>query len=161
MLALAEAANGTVLASGARTSAPELVASVRMVLDLVAARSGGSPFSGAAYALSCPEGGELGLKEAIASVEVTSTGLFNGIAAGQSLQRFVQCSDEYSTRKFPLAQLADSLNKKESYPMWAYRTIRLHISPKPADNSAQQFEVRLQLANGQELTQLTPAIIWD
>ena len=160
LLVLAEPApDSPALASGARTSAPELLASVRFRYEYVAAVSAGSPFVGAAYALQCPAEGMSGMKDKIAAVAVTSTGLFNGVAAGQSLQHLVRCRTGPGRAEFPLAQLADSLSARKLDQL--YETVTLRIGPRPADNAAQQFRVSVRLGNGQEVAQLTPAIVWN
>ena len=110
----------TRLTSGIRTSAPELLTTVRFQFDAVAATRGSLPFVGSAQALQCEEPGGKGLKEALAVdiVEFTSTGVFNGVAAGQSLQWFVRCTGGYSRpTEFPLGQLADSLSTWEAHEL--------------------------------------------
>ena len=159
-LALADAA-GTPLTSGAQTSAAELRASLRLQFDLIAQGSVGSPFIGSAQALQCADEGTKGLKAEVAEVVLTSTGLFNGRAAGQSLNSFVRCSIRNNQTGFPLSQLADSLKSKTWQLYRLSDPIELRISPKPTDNARQQFQVRLRLADTQELKQSTPDIIWN
>ena len=152
---------GTPLPSGARTSAAELRATLRFRIDYVAQGPAGSPFSGAAHALQCPAEGMSGLKSNVTEVVLTSTGLFNGRAAGQSLNSFVRCFTANSPTEFPLSQLADSLNTKKGQAYRINLPIVLHISPKPTDNAQQQFQVRVRQANASELTQLTQDIVWN
>ncbi|WP_143164052.1 hypothetical protein [Hymenobacter daecheongensis] len=152
---------GKPLTSGARTSAAELRATLRFQLDFVAQGSAGSPFIGPAQALQCADEGTKGLKSEVTEVVLTSTGLFNGRAAGQSLNSFVSCSVENSRAEFPLSQLPDSLKTKTWQLYRLNSSIVLRISPKPADNARQQFQIRLRLANAQELTQSTPDVIWN
>lgn len=159
-LALADAA-GSPLSSGARTSAAELRATLRFQIDYVAQGPAGAPFTGQAQALQCPTEGTKGWKSAVTEVVLTSTGLFNGRTAGQSLNAFVRCSTAGSPTEFPLAQLADSLNSK-SWQLYRFGDpLVLRISPKPADNARQQFQVRVRVANARELAQSTPEVIWD
>ena len=159
-LELADAV-GSPLPSGARTSAAELRATLRFRIDYVAQGPAGSPFIGTAYALQCPAEGMSGLKSDVTEVVLTSTGLFNGRAAGQSLNSFVRCHTANSPIDFPLSQLADSLNTKTRQAYRINLPIVLRISPKPSDNARQQFHVRVRVAGGQELTQTTPDIIWN
>lgn len=160
VLELADAA-GSPLANGARTSTSELQLALQFRLDYVARCAGGAPFTGAAQAFQCAEEGQKGFKAGVAGVELTSTGLFNGQAAGQPLNAFVRCTLGRSGLDFPLAQLADSLNTKKWYLYRRYEPIVLRIRPKPADNARQQFQVRVRTVDAQQLTQTTPAIIWD
>lgn len=159
VLALAEAAGQPALTSGARTAAPELLVSIRFRYEYVASVSAGLPFVGSAYALQCAPEGMRGLKEKVAAVAVTSTGLFNGVTAGQSLQQFVRCRTGTGRAEFPLTQLADSLNARKIDQLGD--TFTLRISPKPADNARQQFRVSVRLDNGQETAQVTSEIIWN
>ena len=159
-LELADAA-GSPLPSGARTSAAALRATPRFRIDYVAQGPNGSPFVGTAQALQCPAEGMNGLKSDVTEVVLTSTGLFNGRAAGQSLNSFVLCATANSPTEFPLSQLADSLNTKTSQGFRINSPIVLRISPKPTDNARQQFQVQVRVAGGQELTQSTPDIIWN
>lgn len=159
-LALADAA-GSPLLSGARTSATELRATLQLQLDYIAQRPPSASFLGQAQAFQCADEGSKGLKSAVTEVTLTSTGLFNGQAAGQSLNTFVRCASLNNPTAFPLAQLADSLNNKRWQLYQLGAPLVLRISPKPTDNDRQQFQVRLRVAGGQELTQSTPAIIWN
>ena len=160
VLELADAA-GSPLANGARTSTAELRLALQFRLDYVARGAGGAPFTGSAQAFQCAEEGQKGFKAGVAGVELTSTGLFNGQAAGQPLNAFVRCTIGRNGPDFPLAQLADSLNTKNWYLYRRYEPVVLRISPKPADNARQQFHVRVRTVDAQQLTQTTPAIIWD
>lgn len=163
-LELADAA-GTPLLSGASTTTAELEATLRFQFGLVAPAPSGSPFAGPVQATSCPDEGTKGLKTAVTEVVLTSTGLFNGQGAGQSLNAFVRCSlgNNVGSRgaDFPLSQLADSLNAKEEQGRRLYQPVFLRISPKPTDNARQQFQVRLRVASAPDLTQSTPAISWN
>ena len=159
-LELADAA-GSPLSSGARTSAAELRATLRFRIDYVAQGTAGSPFIGTAQALQCPAEGMNGFKSDVTEVVLTSTGLFNGRAAGQSLNSFVRCSTANSPTEFPLSQLADSLNTKKGQEYRINLPIVLRISPRPTDNAQQQFHVRVRVAGSQELTQTTPDITWN
>ena len=159
-LQLTDAA-GTPLTSGARTSAAELRATLHFRLDYIAQQPLGAPFAGQALALQCADEGMKGLKSAVTEVVLTSTGLFNGQAAGQSLNAFVRCSTTGNPAEFPLSQLVDSLNTKTWQLTQLYAPLVLRISPKPTDNARQQFQVRVRLANASELTQRTPDIIWN
>ena len=163
-LELADAA-GTPLTSGARTTAVELRATLQFRLDVVAQGPTGAPFLGSAYARSCPSEGSKGLKAAVAEVVLTSTGLFNGVVAGQSLNGFVRCSLGNSIGRsgadFPLSQLADSLNSNKDQGLRLNRPVFLRISPKPTDNARQQFQLRVRGGNAPDLTQTTPEIIWN
>ena len=159
-LELADAA-GTPLASGARTSANEVRLTMQFRLDYIARGAVGTPFTGSVQAFQCAEEGSKGLKTAVAEVGLTSTGLFNGQAAGQPLNAFVRCTIGRNGPDFPLAQLADSLNTKKWYLYRRFEPIVLRVSPKPADNARQQFQVRVRTVDAQQLTQTTPAIIWD
>ena len=159
-LELADAA-GNPLASGARTPTPELRLTLQFRLDYVARSAGGAPFTNAAQAFQCAEEGSKGLKAAVAEVALTSTGLFNGQAAGQPLNAFVRCTIGRGGSDFPLAQLADSLNTKSWYLYRRYEPVVLRISPKPTDNARQQLQVRVRTVNGQLITQTAPAIIWE
>ena len=160
VLELADAAGGP-LATGARTSTPELRLALQFRLDYVARGAGGAPFAGSAQAFQCAEEGQKGFKAGVAAVELTSTGLFNGQAAGQPLNAFVRCSLGRGGSDFPLARLADSLNTQKWYAYRRFEPIVLRISPKPADNARQQFQVRVRTVDARQLTQTTPAIIWD
>ena len=157
-LELADAA-GSPLTSGARTSTAELTATMRFKLNFVAQGPTGSPFTGPAQALQCADEGMKGLKSDVTEVVLTSTGLFNGKPAGQSLNSFARCSGKYNRTEFPFSQLVDSLKAWQSYGLLS--PIVLRISPKPTDNARQQFQVRVRLANAQELTQRTPDIMWE
>lgn len=159
-LALADAA-GSPLLSGASTSATELRATLQLQIDYIAQRPPSALFLNQAQALQCADEGSKGLKSAVTDVVLTSTGLFNGQAAGQSLNTFVRCTGPSNPTAFPLSQLADSLNSKRWQLYQLGAPLVLHISPKPADNARQQFQVRMRVVGGQELTQRTPAIIWN
>jgi len=159
-LELAEAP-GRPLSSGARTSAAELRATLRFRIDYVAQGTAGSLFIGTAQALQCPAEGSNGLKSDVAEVVLTSTGRFNGRAAGQSLNSFVRCYTANSPTEFPLSQLADSLNTKTRQEYRINLPVVLRISPKPSDNAQQQFRLQVRVAGGQELTQTTPDIVWN
>ena len=159
-LELADAA-GNPLPSGTRTSAAELQATLQFRIDYIALGPTGWPFIGSAQALQCPAEGMSGLKSAVTEVVLTSTGLFNGRAAGQSLNPFVRCFTANSPTEFPLSQLADSLNTKKGQAYRINLPIVLRISPKPTDNAQQQFQVRVRQANASELTQLTQDIVWN
>ncbi|GGG38542.1 hypothetical protein [Hymenobacter glacieicola] len=164
-LTLAESINGVAFTDGTRTTAAELLANIRLEYSYLASVSLGNPFIGSANALQCEEPGGKGLKDRIAALSFTSTGLFNGVAAGQPLDQFVRCSagkSGYEGTTFPLTQLADSLNTWKSgkfgelnYP------IKLTIGPKPADNAQQQFRLRIRLQSGQEIEQTTPRFTWQ
>jgi hypothetical protein len=160
-LQLTDAA-GTPLTSGARTSAAELRAMLHFQLDYIAAQQPlGAPFAGQALALQCADEGTKGLKSAVTEVVLTSTGLFNGQAAGQSLNAFVRCSVAGSATAFPLSQLVDSLNTKTGQLTPFDAPLVLHIGPKPSNNARQQFQVRVRLADASERTQRTPDIVWN
>lgn len=165
-LYLAESASASAaLTTGSRTTAPELILTVRPEYDYLAAAPVGSWFAGQAMALSCPEPGGKGLKDKVADVLFTSTGLFNGVATGQSLQQFVRCSggnSHYQGLDFPLSQLADSLNKWKGGDLGELnRIFELRISPKPRDNAQQQFQLLIRMVSGKEVRQSTPVIIWE
>ena len=153
------------LASGSRTTASELVTTIIPEYDFVTLAPAGALFTGSALAWSCDEPGEKGLKDKVAAVSFASTGLFNGIAAGQSLEPVVRCSGGLSRYKgldFPLSQLADSLNTWKSGKYGDLNSpLELHISPKPRDNARQQFELRIRLESGKEVMQATPEIFWE
>lgn len=159
-LDLADAA-GSPLFSGSRTSAAGLRATLLLQIDYIAQTPTSGLFLSQAHALQCKDEGTKGLKAAVTEVVLTSTGLFNGRAAGQSLNAFVRCESATNPTQFPLSQLADSLNNKrwQFYQLGA--PLVLHISPKPTDNANQQFQIRVRVAGGQDLTQSTPAIIWN
>jgi hypothetical protein len=163
-LALADAA-GAPLLSGANTTTAALEATLRFQFGLVAQAPSGEPFAGPAQATRCPDEGTKGLKTAVTEVVLTSTGLFNGQVAGQSLNAFVRCSlgNNGGSRgaDFPLSQLADSLNAKNEQGLRIYQPVFLRISPKPTDNARQQFQVRLRVASAPDLTQSTPEISWN
>ncbi|UPL48903.1 hypothetical protein [Hymenobacter sublimis] len=164
-LFLSESVNGPAITSGTRTTAAQLRATVQLEYHYVAVAPSGSWFSGNAMALQCPEPGGKGLKDKVESVSFTSTGLFNGVAAGQSLEQFVRCSagnSRYQGVTFPLAQLADSLNtwKSGKYGELNY-PLELVISPKPTDNVQQQFLLRIRLQSGKQLEQTTPTFVWE
>ena len=152
---------GTPLPSGARISTAELRAMLRFRIDYVAQGPAGSPFGGAAQALQCPAEGRSGLKSDVTEVVLTSTGLFNGRAAGQSLNSFVHCSTANSPTDFPLFQLADSLNTKKGQAYRLNQPVVLRISPRPTDNAQQQFQVRVRQADASERTQRTQDIVWN
>lgn len=159
-LELTDAA-GRPLPSGTHTSAAELRATLRFQVDYVAQGPTGAPFTSQALALQCADEGTQGLKAAVTEVVLTSTGLFNGQAAGQPLNAFVRCSTAGNPTEFPLSHLADSLNSKSWQLSKLYVPLVLRISPKPTDNARQQFQVQVRVAGGQELTQSTLAVIWD
>jgi hypothetical protein len=159
-LDLADAA-GNPLLSGSSTSAVELRATLLLQIDYIAQVPTSALFVSQAQALQCKDEGTKGLKAAVTDVVVTSTGLFNGRAAGQSLNAFVRCESATNPTPFPLAQLADSLNSKRWQRYQLGAPVVLHISPKPTDNASQQFQVRVRVAGGQDLTQRTPAISWN
>lgn len=152
-------AAGTPLLSGSRTTAAELRATLLLQFDYIAQGPPSALFLSQAHALQCAQEGTKGLKAAVTEVVVTSTGLFNGQAAGQSLNAFVRCAS--ATTPFPLSQLADSLNSKRWQFYHLGAPLVLHISPKPTDNDRQQFQVRVRVAGSPDLTQRTPAIIWN
>ncbi|GAA3990710.1 hypothetical protein GCM10022407_38990 [Hymenobacter antarcticus] len=152
---------GTPLVSGAHTSAAELRATLRFRIDYVALAPAGLAFISTAQALQCPAEGSNGLKADVTEVVLTSTGLFNGRGAGQSLNSFVRCYTANSPAEFPLSQLADSLNTRRGQESRINLPIVLRISPKPTDNARQQFHVRVRVAGGQEIAQTTPDIIWN
>lgn len=154
-------AAGTPLLSGSRTAAAELRATLLLQFDYIAQGPPSALFLPQAHALQCAQEGTKGLKAAVTEVVVTSTGLFNGQPAGQSLNAFVRCASATNPTPFPLSQLADSLNSNrwQFYQLGA--PLVLHISPKPTDNDRQQFQVRVRVVGGQDLTQSTPAIIWN
>ncbi|WP_125921512.1 hypothetical protein [Hymenobacter lapidarius] len=160
---MTETAPGSpLLVAGARTSAPELLVTVRLDVDLVAAARSGSPFVGQAHAWQCEDGGAKGLKDKVSVVTFTSNNVFNGVPAGQSLETFVRCTggySRYSNRDFPLAQLADSLNRWQSADLGG--PLSLRIGPKPTGGAPQQFPVRIRTNSGKELAKATPEIIWD
>ncbi len=161
--------NEPTLINGSRTSVPMLIASMQLKYDYEFAVSQPTRFSfiGSAVANSCLDClGCAGLKDQVATVTLISKGLFNGEVAGKSLNNFVQCRtyDMYGdTLNFSLSSLADSLNKT-----WGggrgfdlEKPINLRISPKPRDNAQQQFELRIRLKSGKQVTQTTPVIIWE
>ncbi|UYZ63801.1 hypothetical protein [Hymenobacter weizhouensis] len=165
-LYLSEPAPGSpLLNSGARTSAPELLTTVRLEYNYVAAAPVGALFTSQAVAWSCEAPGRKGLKDKVTAVTFTSTGLFNGVAAGQPLNQFVRCSGGRSYHQgaeFALAYLADSLNSWKSGEYGDLNTpLYLRISPKPRDNAHQQFQLRLRFASGHEVVQTAPDIRWD
>ena len=155
------------LTTGARTSAPELLTSMIIQYDYLAALPMGSLFGNQALAFSCPDPGSEGLKDQVANITLTSTGLFNGVAAGQSLEQFVQCgggTSRYKGVRFPLAQLVDSLNTWKAGDAGHGELdlpLELYIGPLPRDNANQQFQLRIQLKSGNEVVQTTPAIVWQ
>ncbi|RSK37466.1 hypothetical protein [Hymenobacter metallilatus] len=164
-LLVAESANGPAFTNGTRTTAAQVLASVRLEYDYLAAAPSGSWFTAGALAWQCEEPGRKGLKDKITEVSFTSTGLFNGVAAGQPLNQFVRClpgNSRYQGVSFPLAQLADSLNSWKSGDYAELdRPIELVVSPKPTDNAQQQFRLRLRLHSGKEVEQTTPSFIWQ
>ena len=153
-----------VLDNGARTTATALLLSIRQLqYDYVSAPSLRPLFTSQALAWSCEDPGLKGLKDQVEAVKLTSKGLFNGVPAGQSLNQFVRgrtFSFFADTAEFPLDQLADVLNRRK-YNNDIKNPISLRISPKPRDNAQQQFELRIRLQSGKEVTQTTPAIIWE
>jgi hypothetical protein len=158
--------NSPALLTGARTSAPELMTTVRLQYDYLTAAPTSSLFGSQAMAFQCEGPGIKGLKDKVASITFTSLGLFNGVAAGQSLEQFVRCSggnSKFQNLRFPLAQLADSLNtwKAGEFDGQLDIPLELYISPLPRDNAQQQFQLRIQLQSGKEVVQTTPAIIWN
>lgn len=152
------------LASGARTTVPTLLAHIKHLdYDYVATAPTGSPFSSPAVAWSCVEDyGSKGLRDRVAAVTLTSTGLFNGLAAGQPLNQFVRCRSYQNyadSVAFPLAQLPNLLNAWKNDELRTPLTLR--ISPKPRDNARQQFSLRVRLESGKEIVQTTPEIFWE
>lgn len=154
-------ATGNPLLNGSNTSTAALRATLRLQIDYIAQGPPSTFFINQAHAFQCEDEGTKGLKSAVTEVVLTSTGLFNGQAAGQSLNAFVRCTSATDPTEFPLSQLADSLNSKrwQFYQLGA--PLVLHISPKPTDNGRQQFQVRVRVAGSQDLTQSTAAIIWN
>ncbi len=151
-----------------RTTTAKLRISTQVQADLVAVVPLGFPsFVSQSIASSAcdSEYGGKGLKDQAKTVAFTSRQLFNGIAPGQSLNQFVRCVgygksvSENDTVAVPLSQLADSIN------VWANKRgsaqFSLYLSPKPRDNPRQQFELRITLASGKEISQTTPEIIWE
>ncbi|MET4105824.1 hypothetical protein [Hymenobacter sp. UYP22] len=164
-LLVAETSNGPAFTAGTRTAAAQLLVSLVLKYDYLAAAPSRNWFAASAMAFQCDEPGSRGLKDKISELSLTSTGQFNGVAAGQPLNQFVRClagNSSYQGVSFPLAQLADSLN---SWKSGGYdeldRPIELIVSPKPADNAQQQFRLRIRLQSGKEIEQTTPSFIWE
>ena len=152
------------LANGTRTSAAVLYARIEQLqYEAVALVSAGPLFAGQALAWSCDKTfGYKGLKDPVAAVVLTSTGLFNGVPAGQSLTQFVRCRNAYGldTTSFSLLKLPEVLNHRRGSGELV-RPLVLRLSPKPRDNTRHQFELRIKLMSGKEVVQTTPEIIWE
>jgi hypothetical protein len=122
-----------------------------------------NPFSflvNSAYACSCENCGDQGLKSALTSVEITSNNTYNGIAAGNSLNQFFKTYNKYHSSYSPGLSI-DSMTTLINSNKIAITSFNLYTQTKPGNTSGHQLQVKTSFANGSVFTTKTKAIFWQ
>jgi hypothetical protein len=110
-----------------------------------------------AYACKCSECGDLGLKNKLTSIEITSDNTFNGIAPNTSLNSFFKLKGDNITPDNPVDSLVMMVNQ--------LRSIRSGFSiftkTKPGNTAGHKFMLTMVYANNTTVTSISKPIIWQ
>lgn len=111
-----------------------------------------------AYACKCPECGGQGLKSKLLTIEITSDNVFNGIAAGNSLNSFFKIKADYvSMPDFNIDSLVNNFNTQGGI-----RTgFSVFTKTKPGNTFAHKLKMNMVFANSTVVTVFTKPITWQ
>jgi hypothetical protein len=114
-----------------------------------------NPFGNACYATQrCPYEGELGLKDRLKNIIVSSNMDFNNYPAGTALDSLVLVGGD------SLASWIDML-KLEPYEFYTPGHIPLQLTERPTNNLMHVFTISIEQASGRVLTMESDTITWN
>ncbi|MCB0516116.1 MAG: hypothetical protein R2798_08695 [Chitinophagales bacterium] len=121
-----------------------------------------NPFTTPAYALSCPERGENGIKEPLAWIKLKSDHDFNNYPANQSLNDIVRIYSTISNTFITPEQWVDELNVPYQTSGWLfdYQPVYFYIIQKPAETE-HTFTLIMHYESGSSIEQSTETIFWQ
>jgi hypothetical protein len=151
---------GTIIDNGVPTNVDTLLLSCSFDLNCTVKHTNNLSFLvNSAYACSCAGCGDKGLKNNLISFLVTSSEVYNGVAAGQPLNSIFSVKPNYnSTSSYPLDTLIKTI-KTDRYIAFNYS---LFTKTKPANNNPHKFTIALKFADSSFITSTTSnAVIWQ
>jgi hypothetical protein len=110
-------------------------------------------FMNSAYALSCEDPGQHGIKDKLVDMVVTSDHAFNGIPANESLNEFVA---ELETG-IPIADFAAAFTTR---PYSFLSVFHLVITQKPSQPE-HQFTLTMTFESGRTIENQTGRVVWN
>ena len=113
---------------------------------------GPNPFMSSAYATSCPEPGELGMKDELVDIEITSSLPFNNYLAGASLTPMLSI-DGISLQAWI---------ERKGFNQYYQNTWFITFPTKPSNNShTHDFKIRLIFNSGRIEELQLGALTWS
>ena len=111
-----------------------------------------------AYACKCPECGGQGLKSKLLAIEITSDNIFNGIAAGSTLNSFFKIKADYvSMPNLSIDSLVSNFNTQGGI-----RTgFSVFTKTKPGNTVAHKLKMNMVFANNTVVSVITNPIAWQ
>lgn len=112
----------------------------------------------AAYACKCPECGGQGLKSKLLAIEITSDNVFNGIAAGSSLNSLFKIKADYvNMPNFSIDSMVNNFNTQGGI-----RTgFSVFSKIKPGNTLAHKLKMNMVFANNTIVSVITNSIAWQ
>ena len=111
-----------------------------------------------AYACKCPECGGQGLKSKLLAIEITSDNIFNGIAAGTSLNSFFKIkADNIGMPDYNIDSLVSIFNSQSGIKAG----FSVFTKKKPGNTVAHKLKMNMVFANNIVVTVFTNPIIWQ
>lgn len=112
----------------------------------------------AAYACTCIQCGDQGLKSKLNSIEITSDNTFNGISANGSLNSFFKVQkDFYSNTDYSLDSLVNLYNKEGMRSS----NFSLFTKTKPGNTAGHKLKLTMRFANSTSVEVTANPIIWQ
>lgn len=111
-----------------------------------------------AYACSCNDCGDKGLKSKLLSIEITSDNIFNGIPANNSLNSFFKVKgDNISIPGYSIDSLITLFNQQGGIRAGFF----LFTKIKPGNTLSHKFKLNMVYGNSTTITAITNPIIWQ
>lgn len=114
-----------------------------------------NPFVNSCYATQpCPRDGHRGMKDPVVAITITSSEVYNGIPAGQSLNQFARAQGEFT--------LDELINSRQFFTFEYYEQhLEIRLTQKPTDNAVHTFTVKMETDAGHSKEAQTTAITWQ
>ena len=112
------------------------------------------------YACKCNECGTEGLKHKVASIEITSDSVYNGIAAGAPLNDLFKVQSygsSYSYAYITLNAFKDEINAVDSR---IRNVVRMLITTKPGNNLGHSFKIKIIFDDGSVAMVSSQTLYW-
>lgn len=151
----AQGSGNAVVDTGAVTHVDSILFIYDVIGKCVASKK--NPFGfivNSAYACKCAECGNGGLKLKVASIDITSDSVYNGIPANNSLKSLFKAAFSYN-EYITIDSLETWVNSNHAY------SFRLLTTTKPTNNFGHVFKLKMVFTDGHEVSVSTKRIYWN